>query len=264
MNISWGRRWAAYLLRPVFLGTLCFGVGALFATSLLVPTMWSEKAAGWASAISTFLAVVAALVIADRQVEVAREAAAAERTSAIELQQTERAESSRRDLQRAVRLAHAFARELGYARRELAIKLVNWTPARMTNPTPAELDGFVMDRPLPDLSMLTSFSSELEGFADDDAFAILSVLATWNFYNRPPGLERAEINAMGPVSRGKMAAARCRFGLELFELMGELINKLYSYYESHAAISGRFVEDLPPGVSAELSALKFALTRHDK
>lgn len=263
MKISWRRRWAAYLLRPVFLGTLCFGVGALFATSLLVPTMWSEKAAGWASAISTFLAVVAALVIADRQVEVAREAAAAERASAIQQQRSERDEGSRRDRQRAVRLAHAFARELGYARRALAGKLVNWTPLRMANPTPAELDGFVMDKPLPDLSMLTSFSSELEGFADDDAFAILSVLATWNFYNSPPGLEPAEIKAVGPISRGKMAAARCRFGLELFDLMGELVNKLYAYYESHAAISGEFVEDLPAAVSSELSALRFALTLHE-
>lgn len=244
-------------LRPLPLSLIASGVGAAVTLLVLgVPPLWTAEAAGWAAAIATTAAVVAALWIAERQIGVAREAAASERDTALHLQAVQNEQMRLADQQRAMRLAHAFSRELVYARRQLIAALITWEPTHFSTATRVERDYFASDKPFPDLQLIASFSDRLEGFKDEDAFAILTVLATWNFFNSGPGLDSDELTAMNNRQRSHAAKVRSGFGLDLLAVIEELINRLCAYYEGHPYIVGFVEEPLPPTLQTEIERIK--------
>ncbi|WP_126969024.1 hypothetical protein [Xanthomonas sp. BRIP62411] len=247
------------LKRPVPLCLIAAGFGATATAAIVgVPKLWSQEAAGWASAIATTVAVVAALWIADEQIGVARDAAASERETALQVQAAQDRQAREMEEQRAIRLAHAFTRELSYARRHLIVALINWEPARFGDATPIDMQFFASEKPFPDLRLLTSFSGRLEGFSDEDAFAILGVLASWDFYNSGPGINAEEISAMGRVQRMRAAESRSQFGFELLDAIESLINRLAVYYEGHPSVTGIVAEPLPHQINVHFELLNRA------
>lgn len=208
---------------------------------------WTAVSAvgGWVAAAATFLAVLAALSVARKQLEAAKA-----------LQNREFAERDVEKAKLAVRQAHVFSKELMYARRHLAVTLANWEPAGFGSASKAIIDCFAAERPLPELTVIRSFSDRLDGFKDADAFAILSVLATWQFFNVSPGISAAEIIEMSPTDRVRMARKRVRFGLELYDAIGKLINELAGYYETHDSIIGVQFEPAPWAVKEILDRIR--------
>lgn len=220
----------------------------MIAADVTVPCFWSDgcrldwaavSAVGaWAAAAGTVLAVIVALWSYKAQAKA-----------------TERANA-----RTAVRLALAFAKELAFARRLLVVKLLDWDPSDFPTTTPIILESFVAERPLPDLVFLRSCTDRLQGFEDEDAFALLSVLTAWQFFNNGPGLELAEIMAHPPVERERIAATRVKFGLELFDSINRTINKMANYYENHGSITGTSFETLPKRAEDKLAEMRLKLS----
>lgn len=213
--------------------------------ALNLETTVSASAAAWGSAIATSIAVVVALYVSNQQIEVAKESANAERQVAIDLQEAASKDEAKRLHVRAMRLAHAFGRELVFARRDLMVFLVNTRPPLMEQPTPDGLAIFVRDKPLPDLNLLNRFADQLEGFEDDDAFAILTLLAAWNSFNRSPGMGSDAFLKLSNELRWKMAENRFVAGREVFHSIGRICNSLIGYYESHPSMRATVMEEVP-------------------
>lgn len=221
------------------------GVGAAIVVLVLgVPALWTAEAAGWASAGATLAAVVAALVTAHRQLGVALRAAEEARETAFAVQAAEWRAQKDEDRQQAIRLAHAFARELSYARGPLITALLEWQPDRFAA-SPVETYRFFVDRkPFSDLVLLESCTDRLQGFEDADSFMLLTVLTTWQFFNSSPVTTIEEITSCPIGHRRAIAAPRVRLGLELLDLINEAINALHRYYVQHPAIVGTVELDL--------------------
>jgi len=158
--------------------------------------------------------------------------------------------------QLAVRQAHVFAKELVYARRHLAVTLADWEPAEFGSTSRAVIESFAKDHPFPDLTVIRSFSDRLDGFKDVDAFAVLNVLVTWQFFNASPGISAMEIASLSPEDRVNMARRRVSFGLELFDAIGELINRLACYYENHDSVVGVQFESVPDHAKVILDRIR--------
>jgi hypothetical protein len=156
----------------------------------------------------------------------------------------------------AVRQAHAFSKELFYARRHLAVTLADWEPAEFGSASRTIIDSFASDHPLPDLTVIRSFSDRLDGFKDVDAFAILNLLVTWQFFNTSPGISALEIAAISRADRIHVARKRVAFGLELFDAIGDLINQLATYYERHESIAGVHFESTPDHAKKILARIR--------
>jgi len=220
------------------------GAGAVICV-LGIPRLWTPEAAGWASAFGTFFAAVIALHVSRKQIRVAREAAAAERQTALELQERG-AHAVAQELQgQAMRLAHAFSRELVLARRDLMVFLANVRPPVMERPSNATLAAFLNAKPLPDLQLVNRFADGLAGFKDEDAFAILTLLAAWSNFNRGPGIGEQGFWELAPASRLKMASNRFNAGRELVDAIARVCNALAPYYEKHPSMTVAVVEDIP-------------------
>jgi len=157
-------------------------------------------------------------------------------------------------------LALAFGKELAFARRLLVVKLLDWDPSDFPTTTPIILESFVAERPFPDLIFLRSCTDRLQGFKDEDAFALLSVLTAWQFFNNGPGLEVVEIKAHPPAEQERIAGNRVKFGLELLDLINGTINRMATYYESHGSITGTSFETLPKRAEEKLAAMRKRLS----
>lgn len=239
---------------------LTFGAGAAFAVAVIgVPKLWSAEAAGWASAIVTFAAVVVALVTAHRQLNHAREAVAAERATAEGIQQREWELADRERALTTMRLAFAFSRELAYARRSLASRLLEWEPDRIAQGNLAVLQEFVGHRPLGDLDIIRTFANRLDGFSDEDTFRILTVLSTWQFFNGPPATNVREMSAATPDMRAQIAQGRLRFGFALMDTIDQAINEMAKYYGDHESITGSVSQEAPDPAEAQLRNVRNAL-----
>ena len=201
---------------------------------------WTAVSAigGWAAAAGTVLAVIVALWSHEAQARAIKRA----------------------DVRTAIRLALAFGKELAFARRLLVVKLIDWDPADFPTTTPIILESFVAEKPFPDLVFLRSCTDRLQGFKDADAFALLSVLTGWQFFNNGPGLEIAEIRAHSHAERERIAASRVKFGLELLDSIDRSINKMASYYETHGSITGTSFETLPKRAEERLAAMRQKLS----
>lgn len=201
---------------------------------------WTAVSAigGWAAAAGTVLAVIVALWSHEAQARAVRKA----------------------DSRTAVRLALAFSKELAFARRLLIVKLLDWDPADFPTTTPIILESFVAEKPFPDLVFLRSCTDRLQGFNDKDAFALLAVLTSWQFFNNGPGLEVDEIRAHPPSERERIAANRVKFGLELLDSINGTINKMASYYETHGSITGTSFEALPKRAEEKLALMRRKLS----
>ncbi|OWQ55079.1 hypothetical protein CEE60_05870 [Stenotrophomonas maltophilia] len=210
------------------------------------PMNRSAEAAAWASAVATIAAVLAALHVAKGQINVAREAADGEQKNARELQANDREHSRQLQRTKAVRMAHAFSRELVFARRDLMILLANVRPAVMQNPSDEILAVFVNSRPLPELSLIERFADQLDGFEDADAFSILTLLSAWQNFNRGPGMSANAISLLPMDRRARMAENRFTHGRAILAAIDRLVNQLANYYENHEAMEGMVVEELPP------------------
>jgi len=215
--------------------------GAFFG----IPKDRSADIAAWASAIATSAAVIVALYVSKGQIEVAREAAEKERGTALELQDREREQLNQAQHTGSVRLAHAFSRELVFARRDLMVFLANIRPDPMHDPSEDTLAAFVDPKPLPDLALIARFADRLEGFKDKDAFAILTLLAAWQSFNRSPGMNARAILLLPIERRVKMATNRFKAGRGLLEALERLTNQLADHYGSHEAMQGTVTEELP-------------------
>lgn len=200
---------------------------------------------GWLAAVATSLAVIAALYVSKGQIDVAREAAEAERRTALELQEGEREHVRQSQRSKAVRMAHAFSRELIFARRDLMVFLANIRPDPMHQPSDNTLAAFVDPKPLPDLSLLGRFADQLDGFKDEDAFAILTLLAAWQNFNRGPGMDALSILRLPVERRVKMATNRFNAGRGLLDAVDRLTNQLADIYGSHEAMLGTVMEEVP-------------------
>lgn len=249
-------------LRDRILGltVVSFGAGAALAVAVVgIPRLWSAEAAGWASAIVTFAAVVVALVTAHRQLNHAREAVAAERETAEAVQQREWDASEVQRRLTTIRLAFVFSRELGYARRRLATRLLDWHPDRIAYASRDVLSSFANPEPLGRLELIETFADRLDGFNDEDAFTVLTVLATWNFFDGPQAITVDECVAMRPETRAQSARMRLVFGFELMDVVDRAINQLAGYYQDHPSITGSVSQEPPAHVNSMLRAIREAL-----
>ncbi|MEN5069342.1 hypothetical protein [Stenotrophomonas sp. TWI1183] len=223
---------------------------------------WAALSAlgGWAAAIVTLIAVLVALRSANDQKQAAERAVRAEREKSEELQRREWKRIEDENKRRAVQLAHAFAKELVFARRKLVPSLIDWDPATFNPGTSAViLESFVASQPFPDLVFLRSCADQLQGFEDEDVIALLSVLTAWQFYNQNPGLSIDDIKGMPAADCTRAVTMRVKFGLELLDLIDSTINKLARYYEAHKSITGVVSEALPSRTAARLQELREGL-----
>lgn len=247
---------------PLGLAGVAFAVGAAVATLILgIPALWSQEAAGWAGASVTFLAVIAALITAFDQRRIALEAVRQERETQLEIQQKAWDAEERASKLKATRLAHAFSRELAYARRLLIAKIIDWDPDRFVGTSRVVLDAFVEDAPLPDLLVIRAMADRLDGFSDDDAMSVLNALTAWQFYNRSPGISVDEITARSAADQRAIVLARLQFGLELVEQIEALINRLAVLYEGHSYIEGTLSARLPDRAQKEYDRIRKTFSR---
>ena len=231
---------------PVAAGLCGLTVGCLVAAAFFwTPQTRSADVAAWASAIATSLAVIVALYVSKGQIDVARKAAESERDTALELQKSAKIELASSQKNRAMRLAHAFSRELVFARRDLMVFLANIRPSVMARPSKFILETFVSETPLPNLALIARFADQLEGFEDQHAFAVLTVLASWQNFNRGAGMNANAILELTEERRWKMADNRSNAGLELLAALERLINELAPYYETHECMQGTVMEEVP-------------------
>lgn len=239
----------------------------MIATTVMVPCMsfaptcrldWVAIAAvgGWAAAVVTMVAVIVALSSAKAQRLAADGAVRAEREKAEHIQQRDWDEAKKKDQRTAVHLAQAFARELAYARRELVASLIDWDPDLFPSTSFVILESFVAEQPFHDLVLLRSCTDRLQGFEDEDAFALLSVLTAWQFFNRGPGVSIPEIHARTTDERAAMAKRRVKFGIQLLESIEHTINGLARYYEGHPSIIAVGDETLPEKARELLADLR--------
>jgi len=243
--------------RILGLTVVSFGCGAAFAVAVHgVPSLWTAEAAGWASAIVTFGAVVVALVTAHRQLSHAQAAVLSERETAELVQQREWDIAARGRELSTMRLAFAFSRELSYARRLLASKLLDWDPRPFGVGASAAIHRFSDFKPLGELVLIQAYADRLDGFGDDDAFLLLTVLTTWQFFNGAPMEDAGVLVALRPETRVQIAKGRLAFGFELMEVMDRAINALANYYQENEAITGSVSQDPPEQALAALQALR--------
>lgn len=219
---------------------------------------WSGISAlgGWAAAIGTLVAVAVALSASRSQLSAAERAMHAEREKALEIQQREWDAAAEASKLMAMRLAHGFSRELSYARRSIFAGIADWDPKGLIDPPKFILDIFVRDKPLPDLMLIGQFADRLEGFEDEDAFAILSVLATWQFFNANPGISAEQLALFTPEQRQSMARSRVKFAFELLDLIEHVINRLEPYYSAHPSIVRYMAQELPNEVKAAVARMR--------
>ncbi|WP_282294853.1 hypothetical protein [Stenotrophomonas sp. PS02289] len=239
----------------------------MIAAEVMVPCMssvptcrldWAAVSAvgGWIAALITLIAVVVALSSSRAQSAAADKAVRAERSKAEYIQQREWDARTKADQRTAMQLAQAFAKELAYGRRELVATLIDWDPDLFTNTSHVILESFVAKQPFHDLVFLRSCTDRLQGFEDEDAFALLSVLTTWQFFNRDPGLSISEIQAKQEASRRDMAKARVTFGLQLLDSIEQTINRMARYYEGHPSIIATSDETLTDNARTRLADLR--------
>ncbi|MGG6341668.1 hypothetical protein ACQ5SA_00305 [Stenotrophomonas indicatrix] len=193
---------------------------------------WAAVAAigGWAAAVATFIAVVVALMAAFQQTKAAAGAVIAEREKSEHIQEREWNAAKEAHRRTAEQLARAFRKELDYARRQLAPRLCNWNPFS-SKPMPVDIiESYASDKPFNDLIFIRSCAGRLQGFADDDAFALLNVLTTWQFFNSNPGRSRASIERMSKARWKELSLPRVEFGLQLLENIDSAIARMESYY----------------------------------
>jgi hypothetical protein len=230
----------------VAVGLYGLAAGCLIACVVFwTPQTRSADVAAWASAIATSIAVVVALYVSKGQIDVAKDAAESERATALEIQQAAQSELESAHKRRAMRLAHAFSRELVLARRDLMVFLVNIRPPVMENPSPFMLEVFFSEKPLPDLALIARFADQLDGFEDEHAFAILTLLAGWQSFNRWPGMNAEAFMRLEKERRWKMADNRSRAGHEILLALGRVVNVLAPYYENHESMLGTVMEEVP-------------------
>jgi len=219
---------------------------------------WAAVAAigGWAAAAVTFIAVVVALLAAFQQTQAAKTAVAAERAKSEYIQ--EREWDASREAQRiaAAQLARGFAKELAYGRRKLVPRLCNWNPFNSKPITADIIESYASSKPFNDLIFLRSCADRLQGFSDDDAFALLNVLTTWQFFNSNPGRSLASIERMAKSRWQELSLGRVEFGLELLDIVESTIERMRTYYgDSPEADELKFVK-LSARTEQRLKALR--------
>lgn len=220
---------------------------------------WAALAAvgGVAAAIITLLAVGVALQTAKAQREAAERAAQDERKRAEELQAREWSRIEKEHKRRATQLAHGFAKELVFARRNLAAVLIQWDPNKFCqNGSEVGLPSFAATQPFPDLVFLRSCTEQLQGFKDEDAFSLFAVLTSWQFFNQGPGVSIDVLRAMPLAARTSAAKLRVKFGLELMDAIEVAINRMAAYYESHSSISKIVSDDFPEHIKKRFEEMR--------
>lgn len=219
---------------------------------------WAAVSAigGWAAAIATLAAVIVALKAAGAQVEAAKRAVTAEREKAEAIQQREWDATKQAQRTIATQLARAFARELAYAKRELVPKLLTWSPFIAGEIASSTVASFAARTPLNDLVFLRSCADRLQGFDDRDAFLLLSVLTTWQFFNQSPGVEPSVIEMKAQEHWREMAYPRVKFGLDLLDLIDSAVEAMERYSVGHAEAAIGDMERLTARSEAGLKILR--------
>lgn len=219
---------------------------------------WAAVSAlgGWAAAIVTVAAVIVALMAAGAQTKAAKAAVVAEREKAEAIQEREWDATKQEQRRVAAQLARAFARELAYARRQLVPRLLSWSPFFEGEIDPETVATFSTDRPFNDLVFLRSCADRLQGFEDKDAFLLLSVLTTWQFYNRDSGITAAVVEMRAQEHWRELAFPRVKFGLELLDLIDSAIGAMERYSVGHPESAIGSMERLTTRSEAGLRALR--------
>lgn len=142
----------------------------------LIDKIWSQEAAGWASASATVLAVWVALSASER-----------EHVRALRLRDDEWARADAEQTKRTATLAHAFDRELYFAAGDLDVVIRN-TSADAVGKYLDDVRRFIVfSEPTARLSLMTRFADDLSGFSVADATDILNAISVWEpFRNKGP------------------------------------------------------------------------------
>jgi len=225
---------------------------------------WAAVAAigAWFAAFATFAAVRVALKAADKQSSAAAAAVIAERAKAEHIQEREWAAVEAAHRRTAAQLARGFAKELAYARRQLAPRLINWEPFTDGVVSPDAIESYAAEKPCSDLVFLRSCADRLQGFADEDAFALLDVLTAWQFFNTNPGLSLASVQKMAVGSKWrKLTVPRVEFGLELLDLIDSTFDRMKPYYAGEPEADSVRWMTLSKRVHAALKDLRKNVTR---
>lgn len=219
---------------------------------------WAGIAAvgSFAAAVVTFAAVLVALRAARGQERAAETAVAAERAKAEHIQEREWEAANEAHRKVAKQLAHAIGRELAYARRQLVPILCYWTPFGRGRISDALIESYGNDKPLNDLVLLRSCTGKLQGFKDEDALELLTLLATWQFFNGHPGIRADQVRVKAEKDWNALARARVEFGLELLDMLESAIERMERFQEGKGPGARVELESLPDRVEARLKVLR--------
>ncbi|HGK7302416.1 TPA: hypothetical protein ACJ509_004005 [Stenotrophomonas maltophilia] len=219
---------------------------------------WAAVAAigGWAAAAATFIAVVVALVAAYQQTKAAEAAVIAEREKSEHIQEREWTAAKEAHRRTAALLARGFVKELQYARRQLAPRLCNWNPFNSKEIPAGVIESYANSKPFNDLVFIRSCADRLQGFSDGDAFAILNVLTTWQFFNSSPGRGLDAIQRMAKNRWKELTLQRVQFGLQLLEIIDSLIIRMEAYYADTPEVDAMRTTKLSPPNEQRLKTLR--------
>ncbi len=227
---------------------------------------WAAVAAlgGWAAAAATFVAVVVALLAAFLQTEAAKVAVIAERKKSEHIQEREWDAAKEAHRRTAEQLARGFAKELGYARRQLAPRLCNWNPFNSKEISSDIIDSYATEKPFNDLVFIRSCADRLQGFSEDDAFAILNVLTTWQFFNSRVVRSRASIERMAKSNWKGLTLQRVEFGLQLLKIIDSTITRMEVYYSDSPGVDALNAIKLSATAERRLKALRENVAKEKK
>jgi hypothetical protein len=222
---------------------------------------WAAVAAvgGWAAAIATVAAVVVALRTATAQTNAARDAVNAERAKAEHIQQREWDAAKEAHRRAAKQLSHGLAVELLWAKRQLIARLISWNPFYSGRVPDAVLELFASDNPFSDLDFLQGCTDRLQGFEDEDAFALLRVLTAWKFFNWHPGNGIDQIRSRAATEWAELARPRVEIGLELLDLIDATIVRMASYRGESSPVAESAMERLPEKTLSNLKKMRAQL-----
>lgn len=219
---------------------------------------WAGVAAlgSLAAALATYAAVRVALRAAKSQSEVAAAAVAAERAKAEHIQEREWRATNEAHRKVAKQLAHAIGRELAYARRQLVPVLCYWSPFSKGKIPDALIESYGNKKPLNDLVLLRSCTDKLQGFNDEDALELLTLLATWQFFNGHPGIRADELRRKADEDWKELVRPRVSFGLELLDMVESAIERLEQFQDGKAPMTRVELESLPIRLETRLKVLR--------
>lgn len=192
----------------------------------LIDQIWSQEAAGWASAFATVVAVWVPLTASER-----------EHVRALRLRDDEWARADAEQRKRTATLAHVFDRELYFAAGDLDVVIRNTCAETVRTHLDDVRRFIVFSEPTARLSLMTRFADELSGFSAADAAEILNAISAFEpFRNNGP---RELLDAPSEEIR-ELAKNIHRSALLTKEIFRDLKDKLQKYLAETKEIS------LPP------------------